>query len=603
MRSSPRSFLSTAAATVGRQSIGALALMTLFSLTEGLGIVLLLPILQLAGLNLEHQGELGRYTKLISGAFTSVGVRPDLLVLLTIFVFLVGARSVLGSVQYVAISRAERDFDDSLRLRLYRAIAGAKWSFVMRSRPADFAHALTAEVERAGLALLGVINFLGDAVMILLYVAIALELSVLMTAMVLVSGAALSLVLRRQTRAVQHAGEEISDASKSLYARTIEHVQSLKAAKTYGAQERNAGIFQELTRRLTSAVLKAVREMTAVGLYFELGSVTILAAAVYVAIRVLNVPPAEILILIVIFARVMPRLMGAYRHFQSFMSMSPSLDNVLAMEKRCMAAAEPTGEVQSVITMRHELRLEGISFSYDSGIAPALRDLTLLAPAGKIIGIVGPSGAGKSTIADLAMGLLVPDVGEVLVDGRALSPQAMRGWREHIGYVAQDTFLFQATVRENLLWARPGASEDEIMAALRMAAADRFVLALAHGLDTRIGDRGITLSQGERQRIALARALLRHPSLLILDEATNSLDSENESRVLGTIRRLRGELTTLLIAHRMSTIRWADIIYVVDNGTVAEAGSWEELSARHGGRFRTLCEAQGFGLEGFSEMA
>ncbi len=140
--------------------------------------------------------------------------------------------------------------------------------------------------------------------------------------------------------------------------------------------------------------------------------------------------------------------------------------------------------------------------------------------------------------------------------------------------------------------AQPGASEAEIIGALRLAAADEFVAALPHGLDTMVGDRGATLSQGERQRIALARALLRRPSMLVLDEATNSLDSENESRVLGAIEHLRGKATTLLVAHRLSTIRWADLIYVIEDGRVVESGDWATLSALGTGRFRALCAAQ-----------
>jgi ATP-binding cassette, subfamily C, bacterial len=151
--------------------------------------------------------------------------------------------------------------------------------------------------------------------------------------------------------------------------------------------------------------------------------------------------------------------------------------------------------------------------------------------------------------------------------------------------------LFRLTVRENLLWACPTATEDDLAEALRMAAADEFVRALPQGLDTMLGERGATLSQGERQRLALARAILRRPALLILDEATNSLDYDNEARVLGAIDALRGELTVLMIAHRLSAIRWADLIYVLEEGAVVESGGWDELNERRGGRFRALCEA------------
>ena len=158
--------------------------------------------------------------------------------------------------------------------------------------------------------------------------------------------------------------------------------------------------------------------------------------------------------------------------------------------------------------------------------------------------------------------------------------------------MAPDTFLFHDTIRANLKWARPDASEDEMLEALRQASVLDFVAGLKDGLDSVVGDRGMMVSQGERQRLALARAFLRHPSMLILDEATNSLDSENEGRVLDAIESRRGELTVVLIAHRLSTIRLADLIYVIEGGKVVESGDWSSLSALRDGRFRALWEAQ-----------
>ena len=188
-----------------------------------------------------------------------------------------------------------------------------------------------------------------------------------------------------------------------------------------------------------------------------------------------------------------------------------------------------------------------------------LDDLSLTIAAGKVTAIAGASGAGKSTIADLVAGLLVPMTGQVLIDGVELTAQAARAWRRHVGYVAQDTVLFHDTVRANLRWANPAASEQEMKDGLTLAAAE-FVFDLPQGLDTTAGDRGMLLSHGQRQRIALARALLRKPGLLILDEATSSLDFENERRILDAIERLQGRTTVLLIAHRVSAIQRAQMI-------------------------------------------
>lgn len=198
-------------------------------------------------------------------------------------------------------------------------------------------------------------------------------------------------------------------------------------------------------------------------------------------------------------------------------------------------------------------------------------------------------GAGKSTLADLVMGLIQPESGAVNVDGLPTS----LNWRNQIGYVAQDTFLFNESIRFNLLVAQPDADENELREVLEMVAAYEFVSKLPKGLDTIIGDRGARLSGGERQRLALARAILRKPKLLILDEATSNLDSENEQRIMRAIDKLHGEITILVIAHRLSTIKNADYIYLLSEGRVIESGTWDELLQNEEGWFWDICDAQG----------
>lgn len=591
-----KSTLSAYLATVVRVSrwrlCGALVVMVLFSLSEGFGFALLLPTLQVAGLNLAGQGEAGRYAALVSNAFVALGVRPSLILLLGVFVMLVGARTMLGQIQSVWTYAVQQKVEHHLRRRLYRAIADANWLFVCRSRASDFTHALTHEVTRIGVGTNLALVLAGEVALGMLYMAIAFALSAGMTALVLVSGALLMLVFRGRTQAIEIQGEEVSATTQLLYAAAIEHLQSLKTAKTYGAESRNFSIFSALSADVVRANRDSVRQQAVAATWFQLASVVILALVLFMSIQMLAVPPASILILLLLFARVMPRIMSGQYHYRAFVNSLPSFANLLAIETRCAQASEPAAHPHDRLSLTRELAAEGISFTYREGLKPAVRDLSLVIPAGKIIALVGPSGAGKSTVADILMGLIAPDAGTLRLDGRPLKPEAVRGWRDQIGYVAPDTFLFHDTIRANLKWARADASEDEMRAALKQASALDFVAGLRDGLDTVVGDRGIMLSQGERQRLALARAFLRCPSILILDEATNSLDSESEARVLDAIESRRGELTVVMIAHRLSTIRWADLIYVIEGGTVVESGDWSSLSARRDGRFRALWEAQ-----------
>ena len=568
-----------------------IALIVLLPLTEGAGLALLLPTLETAGLDLRGQGQAGHLASLIWRGFAAVGARPGFLALLVLYVLVIGLRTILERNRSVSVWIVQQNFEDEMRRRLYRAIAGANWLFITRSRLADFTHALTAELSRVAECVSSWNMIAGDVVLGSIYLAVALVLSPPITLMVLTAGALLALAMRGKTRRIERHGADLARITNLLYAATDEHLQSLKTARAYGATDRNDAIFSDISRRIAATNVATAREQVAVGGWFEIGAALILVPLLYVAVRVVKVPPAELLLLLLMYMRVMPRIQSVHSYYRNFINALPSYHNVVALEARCLAAAEPAPAAIAAPEFRSEIRLEELSFRYSLEALPALRDVSLAIPAGRITAIVGPSGAGKSTIADLVMGLFAPDAGRIAIDGTPLTPGGARAWRERIGYVAAETALFHLSVRENLRWAHPGASEAAMLEALRLAAADEFVRALPQGLDTVLGERGATLSQGERQRIALARALLRRPALLILDEATNSLDYDNEARVLGAIEALRGEVTVLMIAHRLSAIRWADLIYVIEDGKVVEAGGWEELNERRDGRFRALCEA------------
>jgi ATP-binding cassette, subfamily C, bacterial len=581
-------------AEVARWRLGyTFALMVISSLTEGLGLALLLPTLQLAGVDIGSGSAAGRYAALVREGFGAVGLRPSLALMLAIFVAVICLRAMLTRAQGMAITALYETFAQHLRQRLFEAVSGANWLFICKSRSSDFVHALTNEVDRASGAAYQGLNTVSGAAVAALYIAASFILFPAATLLMLGLCAVLALLLRAKTRAVYSAGGEMSDVTNSVYSAAIEHFQSIKTAKMYGAQRRTCDIFSGLTREMTVTGLRLTSEQLSADAWFEIGSAVMMGAMLLVAIKWIAISPAEVLILLVLFARVMPRIKSLQTTYRGFVSLLPGFATVTRIEQQCRAEAEPDADIGQPLEFRSALRFENVSFSYPSGLAPVLRCIDLTIPVGRTVAIVGPSGAGKSTIADLLMGLMPPGSGRITVDGTPLNPARARSWREEIGYVAQDTFLFHDTVRANLLWARPDATESELRAALERAAADEFVARLPRDLDTIVGDRGATLSQGERQRLALARALLRQPRLLVLDESTNSLDSENETRILSAIEQIHGGITTVLIAHRLSTIRWADLIYVIENGRVVESGDWETLAARLDGRFRSWCVAQG----------
>jgi ABC-type multidrug transport system fused ATPase/permease subunit len=240
--------------------------------------------------------------------------------------------------------------------------------------------------------------------------------------------------------------------------------------------------------------------------------------------------------------------------------------------------------------VKGEVAFERVSFEYNPGV-PVLKDVSFHAPAGSTTALVGSSGSGKSTLISLVMAFNRPLAGRVLVDGRDLATIKLRDYRSQLGVVLQDNFLFDGTIAENIRYGRPDATEEQIRAVSQVAHADEFIEAFEKKYDTVVGERGVKLSGGQRQRVAIARAILADPRILVLDEATSSLDSESEAMIQDGLRTLRRGRTTFVIAHRLSTIRSADHILVLEHGEVVERGTHAELLAL-GGRYRTLYDKQ-----------
>ncbi len=260
-------------------------------------------------------------------------------------------------------------------------------------------------------------------------------------------------------------------------------------------------------------------------------------------------------------------------------------------EIRSMATEGQEDEAkQAFDSLRGDVRFEGVGFEYTPGV-PVLKDVSFASPAGSTTALVGSSGSGKSTLISLVMAFNRPKSGEVFVDGVPLSDVRLHDYRSFLGVVLQDNFLFDGTVAENIAFGRPGASRAEIEAVSRIAHCEAFIQGFPDKYETIVGERGVKLSGGQRQRVAIARAILADPRILVLDEATSSLDSESEAMIQDGLRALRKGRTTFVIAHRLSTIRSADQILVLEAGQIVERGTHAELLAARG-RYRQLHDKQ-----------
>lgn len=573
-----------------KQVVISLLLMVVIGLTEGISLLLLVPLLQLAGLPAQ-QGTLNSISVYISSFLSYFGITPTLAAVLVIYVIVIGTSAYLSKLQEVKSSQVQNGFAAHLRKGLFDAITHSDWLFFTSKRSSDLAHALTYEIERIVHGTGQFLFLISGSIILAVYVIFALRISGIISGLIFLIGIILLLLLKNRTRSISTAGEELSLSSKEMYDSANKQLDGMKTIKSFNMEEKNIQFFDKATNSVADRYVDSVRSYADVKFLFQLGSVLILSLLVYFLIVILALQLAEILILLYIFVRIIPMFSRILSYYQFFINMLPAFKTVTQLEDEFLNAPETRIKDRKTIDLKESMKLENINFSYDMGDDQfSLKNLNLTIKAGKITALAGLSGAGKSTIIDIVMGFIIPQEGQVMIDGKSLLD--FLSWRDKIGYVAQETFLFNDTIRNNLLVADPDAEDDSLWESLEHASAREFVLKLPERLDTVIGERGVLLSGGERQRLALARALLRRPSLLILDEATSNLDSENEKRILEAIDKLHGEMTILMIAHRLSTIRNADQIYLIEEGTVVEEGTWSNLLGKEEGKFKELYEAQ-----------
>ena len=389
---------------------------------------------------------------------------------------------------------------------------------------------------------------------------------------------------------------ERSVINAEVTGRLAESLGGIRILKVYVAEQREEKIFRGGVERLFENVRRSITGTSMVG------------AASTVIIGVIGV------VMIIVGGRAMlagSMTLGDFVMYIFFIglvaaplvqiaSIGTQISEAFAGLDRVREIREMTTEDQEDVNRDAMPALDGavafdsVSFEYDAGM-PVLRNVSFSAPAGSTTALVGSSGSGKSTMIGLIMAFNRPTSGRVLADGRDLATLRLRDYRAHLGVVMQDNFLFDGTIRENIAFANPAASDEDVRAAGSVAHCDEFVDRFELGYDTIVGERGVKLSGGQRQRVAIARAILADPRILLLDEATSSLDSESEAMIRDGLRSLRHGRTTFVIAHRLSTIESADQILVLEDGEIVERGTHDELVDR-GGRYRQLYDRQ-YGVE------
>jgi ATP-binding cassette subfamily C protein len=542
--------------------------MLLVSVTEGIGIFMLVPFLEAAG-----SGTQTPVVSRLDDLLGSFGMDATIGTILIIFVILVFLRAMLMHWQQVASRTYNLVAIGRLRQQSFAALLNARWRWHATQRSSDHANILMNTVGRIGTGLDQALALMVGLASLFAYSIVALLLSWQVTLVAFGFGLLVLMAFAGHRKRAVELGHDLATATREMQASVQEGLAGLRLTKIFRQEELHLGAFMGVVALLREKQLRFVASSSEARMLLQMGGALMLAALLYAGLSWWSVPVSRLLALSLVFARLIPMLGTIQQNVQYILYAGPALAEYDAVMLESQTAAEParTDSVEP-IALTTAIELRNVSLTYANRDQAALDDVSIQIPARKTTAIIGHSGSGKSSLADVLTGLIEADHGSLWVDDAEITESRRRQWLGSVAYVQQDAFLFHDTVRGNLTWANPQVSEADMFAALELASA-QFVFAMPKGLDTIVGDGGMRLSGGERQRIALARALLERPALLILDEATSALDPVSEAEVQAAIAALHGNLTIVIIGHRLALLEKADQIIEIRNGTI-----WEQTT-------------------------
>lgn len=578
--------------TTWRLSNGRIALgliVTIFAgFTEGLSLFLLIPLLAIAIPG--SQAEQG--IPLIGDWLARTN--PSLQSVLAVFLILVVLQALLSRAKTLFNLQTMQDVATKLRVDLFAAISFARWDALHDRRNSDLNHALTNDVDHVVGAISAMLAIFQAIFLLAIYLVLAFAISWKMAAFAALVGAGLFLVLYPIRRRAKKHGNALMEMYQEQNAAVLEFIGGIRLSKLFASELQQAKAYSGHVNRIRTAVIEFAAMSSWGTVFFQTGVAVMAVAFVWLAVDYLFLDFASLAVLLVVFARIAPRFLAIQENLQHFLTDAPAYRSYRSNAAHFAANSEEiAGEAKPAPRLREQIEIRELGMVFRNSSTPALSDVSLVIPAGSVVALIGPSGSGKSTLADLVTGLLTPSSGAIYIDTVALDDTNRRAWRTSVASVPQDPMLMHDTLANNLRLGNIDASDTEIWDVLKQANVDQLVRDLPDGLQTIAGDRGTRFSGGERQRFALARALLRRPQLLILDEATSALDWENQQLIVEAIRNLRGELTILTIAHRPSLVSFADHIVALDAGAIVEQGSFDDLAAHDGSALGRMVAGEG----------
>jgi len=544
----------------------------LSGLLEGVGINAIIPLFSFVAGGDQGNDIISRaIKKVFDYAHIDFNLAYILIFICSMFVL---KAFVLAFFNYIQI-KIQTDYEERTRNELYNATVVSSWGYLLKQKLGHLEVILMNDVTHGGQMLKLISTFIMVSTGLLMYAAVAVNISPSVSLITLALGGVLVLLLKPLMYRTRMAAHKTAAMNKEVQHFVSENILGMKTVKamSVGQQvvQKGAGYFADLKKlKIIVFLLSSVSSiiMQPISLIF-------ICVVFFVSYQTPYFNFAALAAIIYLIQRMFQYIQQFQGALHSMNESVPYLKSVLEYKERSAAQAEPDAGRARVLFERC-LQFKDVSFSYEN-TSRVLRNVSFGINKGEMVGLIGRSGAGKTTIVDLLLRLFEPSSGAIMLDEKNLSDISMQEWRNSIGYVSQDIFLMNDTIANNIRFYNKRLTNSDIEKAAKMANIYEFIKKCPDGFDTIIGERGIMLSGGQRQRIIIARVLARNPKILILDEATSALDNESEAKVQKVIENLKGKITVLAVAHRLSTLRNSDKLIVLGNGKIVEQGSPSEL--------------------------
>ena len=548
----------------------AIFILIISGLLEGIGILTLLPVFEML---VWDQASQNPVSQAIVRSIEWVGLPVSIPIMLLIIVVVIIFKSLLLFFAKAFVSRIAITLNKVLRIELMQALMRARWEFFTGQPTGRITNAFVVEANNTASAADALIGLASFTIQTAVYVISAFLISWHLTVGSVVAAVVMMVILWSFIKLTREVGAKSAALHQSYTSRILEWLQSAKSLKAMAREDRFATMLEAETYDLARTQFMQVLIAQALRALQEPITAVFIALGLLLAVQFLEVEPTTLIVMAGLFARTVGRIGGIQKSLKRlavqeapYFAFRRRLEAVnREAEVECLA---PAGGKGAPASFEKSIRLEGVNLDYEG--TRALTDVSLSIEKGRFVAVVGPSGAGKSTVLDLICALLVPTQGRVLVDGRDLLEIDRKQWRQLIGYVPQELTLFNASVRDNLSLGDRSVSDAMIEKALRRAQAWDFVAERFGGLDTMVGERGLQISGGQRQRLAIARAMIYEPQILLLDEATSAMDRDTERAFCEVLSGLTPEVTIVAISHRTVVEDLADLVYHLEAGRLVD---------------------------------